>query len=101
MLVKQQMPWGPYRFPAWMEVATHVQTMEARYAKRRGKISGVRMSKATWMRLCDNRELIYLRRRDNQFGRPGRRHYDARRFLNHPLNIDNDTPLGHVYVDGA
>lgn len=101
MLVKQWMPWGP-RFPAWYEVVDHVRKQEHRYLKRGGKISGVRMSKETWMRLCDNREMLYFRgKRDNQFGRPGRRHYDAKRIVGNPLNIDPDCPFGQVWVDGT
>lgn len=97
-LMTQRMPWEG-RFPAWAEAVAWVRKQEHRFWKRGGKISGVRMNKATWLRLCDQREARY--RKDNEFGRPGQRHYDSKKFLSNPLNLDPDTPYGHIWVDGS
>lgn len=96
-LTRLRVPWLG-RFPAWAEAVVWVRKLELQYQKRGGTISGVRMSKATWMRLCDNRE---RRAKDGEFGRAGQRHYDSKKFLNNPLNIDPDCPLGHIEVDGS
>lgn len=91
------MPWAPF-FPSWAEVISEISRQEHRYALRGGKVSGVRMSQATWIRLCDGRE---ARGERPGLGRPGQMHYDKKKLLLHPLYLDGDTPFGSVYVMGS